>query len=815
MGTLIYAPAIEVRIATADGTIYDVSADVSQFNMNRPIGIASLNLTLTNAARKYDGVFAPMDRVVVYLRRVSRMLVFSGYLDQVPVFSTFPGSVKLRASCSLKRLQHFMWDPTTAASINVLKPVNPEQDKQVVDGGTAARTVRVLNEIAGWPKEQIHIASVPASWVEKVSKIADKLTKEAEVAERVKALGSGPIMWGNDPSTGARQVITGIGPGTGRLPAYTGKASYFGGPGGGAYGGMTLTGEPGGIPDSQRGKWGGPYYCAMQWPYQTLSRDGEFYQAHGLQNIGAAIEWWRGRKILVVSPKTGKGVVVRAADWGPHTNTGRVIDLSKPAFDALGINTDDEVNIAFADEGSPMGPVSASGLAISSDPALKNGLKQAASGEPAVMKDGWNHEGKDMVTVSAGGCTFQVAKQAAPRFKGFVDELVSVLHYQPKQIGGYRANSTVVTPGGVNTGKYDNHGYGAAIDIDPFGLGNGFYSTPGDYDVKHKIPDSVRELAHKWGLWWGGDYHSIKDYMHFEVIGAPATPKEAEQTVTGAIPPVSGVPGQPNATDSAGQEVGTALFNAFQWLGSTNFGGELLTGIRALMNDQPLYGTIDELMNASLRHWCSAPNGDIIAWFPDYFGHFGTAAKLIVEDIEILDAFAVAWSDDRLKTHMFVTSSTTGFEGMGDASEVYQQMGTAGIASVEFPELMSALFNVPAKNFADGGKAFLNRFGARPDNYAMNNITGHQQEFFFACFRFMQNWGEQFSCQVSTTFLPEAYPGMLLVFPRYGVQAYIQEVNHQGSLGDGGGFTTDLTLVAWSTIGSQRGIKGLPRGGAL
>ena len=152
---------------------------------------------------------------------------------------------------------------------------------------------------------------------------------------------------------------------------------------------------------------------------------------------------------------------------------------------------------------------------------------------------------------------------------------------------------------------------------------------------------------------------------------------------------------------------------------------------------------------------------------------------------------------------------------LGDASAVYQQLGTAGIASVEFPELMAALFNVDKKQFADNGKVFLDRYGARPDSTAMNNISGHRQEFFFACFRFMQNWSGQWSASVSLTYMPEVYPGMLLVFPRYGVQAYVMEAEHSGSLASGGGFNTNVTLTAWSTIGDRPSIKGLPKGAPL
>jgi hypothetical protein len=52
----------------------------------------------------------------------------------------------------------------------------------------------------------------------------------------------------------------------------------------------------------------------------------------------------------VHAPKTGKRYKARPADWGPHTDTGRVADLSPALLDALGIETDDEVEITAIEE---------------------------------------------------------------------------------------------------------------------------------------------------------------------------------------------------------------------------------------------------------------------------------------------------------------------------------------------------------------------------------------------------------------------------------------------------------------------------------
>ena len=50
---------------------------------------------------------------------------------------------------------------------------------------------------------------------------------------------------------------------------------------------------------------------------------------------------------LVRNPKTGFALTAFPADWGPHENTGRIIDVSKSLLDDLGLTTDDEVEVIF------------------------------------------------------------------------------------------------------------------------------------------------------------------------------------------------------------------------------------------------------------------------------------------------------------------------------------------------------------------------------------------------------------------------------------------------------------------------------------
>jgi hypothetical protein len=50
---------------------------------------------------------------------------------------------------------------------------------------------------------------------------------------------------------------------------------------------------------------------------------------------------------LVRSTRTGIALRAFPADWGPHQDTGRVADISPGLMEALGIETDDEVEVVF------------------------------------------------------------------------------------------------------------------------------------------------------------------------------------------------------------------------------------------------------------------------------------------------------------------------------------------------------------------------------------------------------------------------------------------------------------------------------------
>ena len=77
-------------------------------------------------------------------------------------------------------------------------------------------------------------------------------------------------------------------------------------------------------------------YIAMRFDYQNQWSKTELAS-------GDVMFWVRSRK-------TGKRYKARPADWGPHVDTDRVADISPGLMKALGIKTDDEVEITQAIE---------------------------------------------------------------------------------------------------------------------------------------------------------------------------------------------------------------------------------------------------------------------------------------------------------------------------------------------------------------------------------------------------------------------------------------------------------------------------------
>jgi hypothetical protein len=306
-------------------------------------------------------------------------------------------------------------------------------------------------------------------------------------------------------------------------------------------------------------------------------------------------------------------------------------------------------------------------------------------------------------------------------------------------------------------------------------------------------------------------------------VGYPVTATDPNEFGPGAAANAGGAQGQ-------GIDPFNALLNVYTWGFNVNVSGDNYMGPRAMMNDTPLLPYISNLLSASMRSFCSAPNGDFMAWFPDYFGLFGSAAKMNIRTIELQD-FTVEWNDQKIVTHQYVVGSPNGFldQATGNVSGVSTdasgnslssvgqdslawELLTGGIATMEYKEIFRTIFGKDADD--EFLKNYLYRFGGRPDMIHMPALKQGLPEFFMALYLFMQRWAAQFQAQVPMTFMPELWPGMLLCLPEYNFQAYITEVQHTFRFGAGGGFQTMAQIVAPARTDVKDDIFGLlPLGG--
>lgn len=145
--------------------------------------------------------FRPMDRIVVYLKKTKPILVFTGYLDLVPMLQFVPEPVVIEASCTLKRLQFTYWDPTLPSVMNALikigfvptsagdqglnvlqVPKNSPIVNEVQDTGFPLLLQFLLQDVGGWANKDIFIEPIPEKWIESVRPLFQEFQKTDNAA---------------------------------------------------------------------------------------------------------------------------------------------------------------------------------------------------------------------------------------------------------------------------------------------------------------------------------------------------------------------------------------------------------------------------------------------------------------------------------------------------------------------------------------------------------------------------------------------------------------------------------------------------------
>ncbi len=170
---------------------------------------------------------------------------------------------------------------------------------------------------------------------------------------------------------------------------------------------------------------------------------------------------------------------------------------------------------------------------LAAPPPVTSDYDYTPFGDPRAK--GWH--GENIVPISApGGASFNVHRQAADSFKGFLAELEGAGYkIDPKVSGGYNLRNIT---GGTTLSP---HAYGVAIDINP--PANPYSKDDKGGKLTTDLPPNVGQLAAKWGLDWGGNWTSLKDPMHFQYTGAPIS-GDRPQTMMAAARPKAASPVQ-------------------------------------------------------------------------------------------------------------------------------------------------------------------------------------------------------------------------------------------------------------------------------
>jgi len=323
MSTLLYNPGIRISIdCRSTGTIIDVTEDIESGSLTlNENNLHSLNFSLSSRGGKYVGVFTPNDRVVVQMKRVKWMQVFTGYLDMVPYFSTWNRSVNFSASCTIKRLLYHLWDPGLGQSIQLLT-IALKQQTSTPDAGMTQVILALLTKVVGWEQSQIHIGIIPPRFLSIIDGIWSDL--ESSIATSINNLG-GLIIGGQFGTSLGSETAPDLNghsaPAGTELPATSGTAQTY----------------------NANSQWD----ASLHWGYMApgvLPTDQNAAKDYLKGADG------NGQRILVGNALTGQCICVSTnGGFMDKSQPQGAINLSAAAMKALGISGDSgQVAIAWA-----------------------------------------------------------------------------------------------------------------------------------------------------------------------------------------------------------------------------------------------------------------------------------------------------------------------------------------------------------------------------------------------------------------------------------------------------------------------------------
>ena len=165
---LTYTPMIKAKVACrqSDGNdkVYDLSDDITNFRINLNTDACStFSISLQNKKSKYNGVFTPMDRIVISLVKSDETPVFAGYITTCDFWSLYGSDFNIQGKCTLYRLNALYWDSGLVSSQLLLMNDSSlwTSNEEYWRSG-----VNVLTTVANWDPNKISIGQMPEDVVE-------------------------------------------------------------------------------------------------------------------------------------------------------------------------------------------------------------------------------------------------------------------------------------------------------------------------------------------------------------------------------------------------------------------------------------------------------------------------------------------------------------------------------------------------------------------------------------------------------------------------------------------------------------------------
>lgn len=111
--------AVPIKINNETTRLINLSDYIVSGNVRRVVNaVSTAELTIRNPKKIWTplkgAVFHPMDKITIFLERIPGIPIqaFTGFIDRSPIYQMYPGTVSIKASCTLKRIQYTFWDPS-------------------------------------------------------------------------------------------------------------------------------------------------------------------------------------------------------------------------------------------------------------------------------------------------------------------------------------------------------------------------------------------------------------------------------------------------------------------------------------------------------------------------------------------------------------------------------------------------------------------------------------------------------------------------------------------------------------------------------